>query len=163
MGKKELTTESPLIRFILKKDLGAVKSAIEENPYYIEFIDKDGRNLLFYAILSNSIDIFEYLLRKGVNVKHKDHNGWTILHHAVQNNLLTFCQLIIKNKIDIDAVDKHGNSALWRAVFASKGNGDIIKLLLEKGANPTLTNEYGVSPYSLAEKIANYDIKKFFD
>ena len=138
-------------------------SIIEQNPDFLEFIDKEGRNLLYYALIADSMDIFEYLLKKGVNVKNIDQNGWTILHHAVQNNLLSFCELIIKKKIDIDAVDNHGNSALWRAVFTSKGNGEIIKLLLKNGANPKLANDYGVSPYALAEKIANYDIKIFFN
>lgn len=38
----------------------------------------------------------------------------------------------------------------------------MIELLLSAGANPYLENKYGVSPYSLAHDIANFDVKQFF-
>ena len=38
----------------------------------------------------------------------------------------------------------------------------MINILLNKGADAHLKNNYGVSAYSLAHSIANSDVKKFF-
>lgn len=51
-------------------------------------IDTGKRNLLHWAVLSPYIhdDIVEYLLKKGVNIDHKDENGWTPLFVAACNH-----------------------------------------------------------------------------
>jgi hypothetical protein len=48
------------------------------------------------------------------------------------------------------------------ATFESKGRGDLIRLLLAKGADPDAPNGSGVSPRHLAERIGNYEVKGFF-
>ena len=50
----------------------------------------------------------------------------------------------------VDAQDEHGNTPLVRAVFASQGRGELIKLLLSHSANGRLKNKHGVSPEDLA-------------
>ena len=58
--------------------------------------------------------------------------------------------------------DSYGNTALFRAVFASKGEGEVIKLLRAAGADPYATNSHGASPLSLAQSIANFNIAVHF-
>jgi ankyrin repeat protein len=60
----------------------------------------------------------------------------------------------------VDAQDIHGNTPLSRAVFDSKGRGQVIKLLLSSGANKDLKNKHGISPEDLAKSIGNYDVSK---
>jgi len=55
--------------------------------------------------------------------------------------------------------DQHGNSPLWRAVFAYRGSSSAIIALKAAGADLDLPNTSGVSPRSLAATIANYDVK----
>jgi ankyrin repeat protein len=62
----------------------------------------------------------------------------------------------------VNARDANGNTPLSDAVFRSRGRGDVIKLLRDRGADPTLKNNHGVSPLSLAHTIANYDVRQFF-
>ena len=52
---------------------------------------------------------------------------------------------------------------LVKATFASEGRGEIVKLLLERNADPDLKNIHGISPKDLANTIANYDLKRFFE
>ncbi len=59
--------------------------------------------------------------------------------------------------------DSHGNTPLFRAVFASCGDGAVIRLLLDAGADPNATNLSGVTPLSLAKSISNYNVSQFFD
>ena len=61
-----------------------------------------------------------------------------------------------------DLRDAHGNTALFRAVFASRGEGGVIQLLRKAGADPTARNASGVSPLSLARTIANNPVAVHF-
>ncbi|MEO7702080.1 MAG: ankyrin repeat domain-containing protein [Opitutus sp.] len=61
----------------------------------------------------------------------------------------------------VDPVDVHGNTPLWRAVFNSCGRGELIELLISRGADPTKKNKSGTTPKDLAETIANYEVAKF--
>jgi len=56
----------------------------------------------------------------------------------------------------------HGNTPLCLAVFSSKGDGELIRLLRSKGADPFHRNRAGQTPVALARQIANYDIARFF-
>lgn len=67
--------------------------------------------------------------------------------------------LIAKGAL-VDLKDGHGNTPLSKAVFNSRGRGDLIKLLLDAGADPDSENTYGMSPRGLAEMIANFDVKQ---
>ena len=68
---------------------------------------------------------------------------------------------LLENGALTEVKDSFGNTPLFRAVFNSKGEGDIIKLLLVAGANPD--SEHGVSPRASASTIGNYDVKQFFE
>jgi len=71
-------------------------------------------------------------------------------------------KLLIDAGAAIDPVDDHGNTPLSNAVFESRGDGQVIQMLLAAGADPHRKNSHGVSPASLAHTISNYDVAKFF-
>lgn len=91
-----------------------------------------------------------------------DNGGWTSLHFVSQDNQFEIMRLLLDYAKCIDARNSYGNSPLSNSVFAFRGDGTGIKLLLAAGADPKLENNYGVSPKSLSEKIGNYDSKPFF-
>lgn len=62
----------------------------------------------------------------------------------------------------MNAADEHGNTPLFRAVFASQGRGELIALLLGAGADPDMVNQHGTSARELAERIGNFDVKQYF-
>lgn len=123
--------------------------------------DEDGRSILVYAVLENDILSAKTLISRGANVNLKDNNGWSPLHFAVNEYHLEIAKLLVESGAEINAKDSYGNTVIWRAVFASKGRGEIIDVLLKNGANPDIKNNSGVSARSLAETIGNYDVSKF--
>lgn len=124
--------------------------------------DKLGRTALHYACVDSAASEVERLIAVGANPNARDDNGWSPLHFATQADSAPVAKLLLVAGAQINAADSNGNTPLFNAVFSYRGNGDAIQLLRLFGADPTLSNNYGVSPAGLARGIANYDVAKFF-
>mgnify|MGYP000241026532 CR=1 FL=1 len=129
----------------------------------INIEDKDGRTPLIYGTIENNDELVRILIEKGSNVNKQDSNGLAPLHFAVQKYNIAIANILIENVAQIDIQDSNGNTPLSDAVFYSEGRGEIITLLLSKGANKDLKNNYGVSPFELSKTIANYNVAQFFE
>lgn len=129
----------------------------------INSVDKDGRSLLTNAVLLKNIAAVEFLILNGANIDQRDNNGWTPLHHASNDQNLGMILFLLENGADLNALDNYGNTPLSRATYSSKGKGEVILALLKAGADPMIKNNYGVSAKELANKIANYNVKQFFE
>jgi ankyrin repeat protein len=127
----------------------------------VDATDTDGRTALMHAVLDGQIDAVRFLLSRGASVDARDRNGYTPLHFAAQENELEIARLLLEAGASVDPQDVHGNTPLWRAVFSSRGRGDMIGLLLARGADRHLKNKSGVSPYELSRTIGNYDVARF--
>jgi len=125
-------------------------------------VDELGRAPLHYAAADSKTDEVVRLLATGADANAQDDNGWAPLHFAAQAVSPECTSALLHSGANPSLQDSFGNTALWRAVFASKGNGVVIGLLLEAGADPHVKNSHGVSPISLADTIANYDVAQFF-
>ena len=99
---------------------------------------------LHEAVLDGDIELVKKLIDNGADVNEKDNNLFTPLHYATQE------------------FSKNDNCLEIAKILANfRGNPNMIKLLLEKGADKFNENDYGVSPYSLAETIANYPVFQY--
>ncbi len=147
---------------LYKKDVEEFIDVFYSFGDLLNFADRDGRTLLFYAVLENNLDIVKLLIKEGANLNVKDKLGWSPLHYAINEHNPEMVKLLITNGAKINVKDSFGNTPIWRAVFASKGRGDIIELLLLNGADPAIKNNSGISAIDLAKTIANYDVKQFF-
>jgi ankyrin repeat protein len=94
-------------------------------------------------------------------VNAQNNEGWTALHFAAQDYQAEMARWLLEHGAAVDPQDQHGNTPLWRAVFNSQGRGNMISVLLGKGADADRRNRHGVSPRELASTIANYDVERF--
>ncbi|CAH0394195.1 unnamed protein product [Bemisia tabaci] len=100
----------------------------------IELQDEAGKTALHYAVMkSQNGEIIKLLLESGANVDARDVKGTTPLFKAVLDQRLDTMQ------------DESGETALHNAVMTGQ-NGEIIKLLLESGANVDARDERGRTP-----------------
>ncbi len=127
-----------------------------------EGVDEYGRTPLHYAAADSKSQEVARLLAAGANVNAQDDNGWSPLHFAAQAVSPECAVELLRAGADTSLQDSFGNTALFRAVFSSRGNGSVIQLLRRAGADPLAKNKHGVSPVSLARTIANYDVAQFF-
>jgi uncharacterized protein len=124
--------------------------------------DKFGRTPLHDAAAQGQAERVRQLIAAGALVDAQDHDGWTALHFAAQAQSEIVVQLLLTAGARIDVPDSHGNNALFRAVFSSRGDGTVIEMLLKAGADPYAKNKHDVSAFDLAQRIANYDLARFF-
>ena len=106
---------------------------------------------LLYAARDGRLDAAKILVAAGADSKTTDANGITPLLMAISNNQMPVARFLIEKGSDINVSDWYGRTPLWTAVEvrnmdfdnSSFENGvdrepvlDLIKILLEKGANP---------------------------
>jgi uncharacterized protein len=125
-------------------------------------VDRAGRTPLHYAAGDGDPARVRELLDSGMDAGAADDDGWTPLHFAAQSNATDVAAILLQAGAPVDPRDSHGNTPLWKAVFNSRGVGDVIKLLRAHGADPYVPNAHGNSPLKLARTIANYDVRQFF-
>lgn len=143
------------VQALKDNDKNAIMSIVKD--INLDDVDYSGETLLWKAVQRKAIDIVNIFLDAGANVNIPDNDGWTPLHIAVQNQDRNIVEILLRYNPEINAQNKYGNNPLWVAVFYAKGQRDIIKLLLEAGADPYLENHAGINALRLAQTIANYD------
>jgi ankyrin repeat protein len=158
MGKRSELNAVGLAVF--NGDLVAVQRAIAQGDD-VNTRDRDGRSPLFQSVVDGNLAIAVELIKNGANVNALDKYLESPLHFAARENQVELASLLLKHGARVDVQDSQGNTPLFRAVFSSRGRGEMIRLLLAHSADKTLKNKHGVSPEELAGTIANFDVARF--
>ena len=121
---------------------------------------------LHKAVLDGDIELVKKLIESGFDVNEKDNNLFAPLHYATQEfstkrECLEIIKILLYAGANIETRDENGNTPLSNAVYWFRGDPCLINLLLENGADKFNENDYGVSPYALAETIANYPVLQY--
>lgn len=116
-----------------------------------------GENLLMLFVANNlNLDIVEYLIELGVDVHYKDGNGTNALGYAARANPnVEIIQLVIDQNVDINNQDTWGISPLMHAAKTNP-NPLAVKALLDAGADPSLTNDRGLTAYDLSKANSHF-------
>ena len=112
------------------------------------------------AIRHGNVNLLRHLLQKGKDPNAQDSAGRTSLHIAATvlgDGLKILLGNISKEKLNIDARDKNEDSPLHLAVMINRI--DAVQILLHHGANLSLKNYVGDSPYDIAERQGRPKIK----
>ena len=150
----------PVHLVVMTHNLSDLAQALSQGES-VDELDHEGRTPLFYAVRDGDLALVSDLIQHGANPDARDKSLWSPLHFAAQGYWSEVAELLLKHGANVDARDNNGNTPLWRAVFASRGRGDVIKVLLSAGADRKLKNNHNVSPLDLANTIATHDMKPF--
>lgn len=85
-------------------------------------------------------------LEDGFNIDTKDESGNTVLMVAVQNAHHSMVDFLLKRGASVNSVNASGNTALHFA-FAYDKTGQLGEFLIESGADDTIENYFGLTPY----------------
>lgn len=124
-------------------------------------LDRAGRSDLHYAASEGRVADLTVRLDAGEDPSLADKQGWAPLHFAAQSQHAEIARVLIRSGASVEATDVYGKTPLAVALFNVRdGDGEIIQVLLEAGADPDRKNRSGTSPRDLAERVANYDLKR---
>ncbi len=125
-------------RFARMGDLDSLRSAVAGGANINER-DEFGSTALKCAIAEKRVDAVMLLLEMGAYVSDQGKDGSTALHYAIEHKLPCVLEALLKKCPEaVSIADKHGNQPLWTAVFNARGDDEMVKMLLEYGADPSI-------------------------
>jgi ankyrin repeat protein len=108
-----------------------------------------------YAGAHGRTEILKMTLAAGADLKSVNRYGGTALIPACHYGHVDAVKVLLATRIDIDHVNRLGWTALLEAVILGDGgpvHTEIVRLLLEAGANPAIADREGVTPLEHAKR-----------
>jgi uncharacterized protein len=115
-----------------------------------------GETPLMIAAIRGHLDAARQLIQRGADVNMP---GWTPLHYAASRpdpDSAAMVRLLLEHHAYIDAESPNRSTPLMLA--AMYGHRDLVKLLLDEGADPSLRNEQGLTAVDFARRADRDDL-----
>lgn len=94
--------------------------------------------------------------------KTKDHLRWTPLHYAAKKGFVQAAGRLLDDGISTEARTMEDRTALH--IAAAEGQLGVVKLLLQRNANPSASDKQSLTPVALATDKNHFDVAlAFFD
>jgi len=112
----------------------------------VDISNKFGETPLMIASIDGNFPVVKALVQG--NKAKLDHIGWTPLHYASSRGHLEIAQYLLANGAIVDSLSPGNTTPLMMAV--QSGNEQLVKLLLDKGADIQLRNGNGLTAIDIA-------------
>lgn len=110
----------------------------------VNYADKKKRTALILAASNGHIAVVEFLYGKGADINAIDGDGMTALMHTAKRSHNKTAAYLLNNGAKVNVQNrKKGMTALMLA--SGWGNVELVKMLLDKGANPAIQSKFGVT------------------
>lgn len=112
--------------------------------------------LISLAAGSGSPELFQYLLNHGARPEVLDQEGWTCLHFNAINRNLELCKILLgRSTVDVNARNSDGDTPLYLLFRFPNASPELVKLLLDHGANVNEQNQESQGPLFAASLVGN--------
>lgn len=136
-------------RLIKNNDYEQMQMLIEKNIFDVNAYDWEQNTALMVAADSRKLDFVKLLVEQGANVQAMNDCQYTALHFAaLQGDESIVDALFETSRPDINAKNNNRETPLMLAI--EEGHAEVVKNLLERGANPNLKNVFGKTAFDLA-------------
>lgn len=135
-------------------DVHTVKALLDAGAD-VDIQDEMQNNCFLYAGAEGYIDILRLANDAGADPTITNRYGGTALIPASERGHVEMVEVILnETKVDVNHVNRLGWTALMEAVVLSDGgiqHQEIIKILLRHGADQSIADNDGITPYQHAE------------
>ncbi|KAI4563302.1 hypothetical protein MJG53_011317 [Ovis ammon polii x Ovis aries] len=124
--------------------------------YHEEIIREEDKDIFDYCRENNIGHITKVIKTKNMDVNMKDEEGRTLLHWACDRGHKELVTVLLQYRADINCQDNEGQTALhyvtWSPYLSISPSAaaceflDIVELLLQSGADPTIRDQDGCLP-----------------
>ncbi|OWF65742.1 hypothetical protein B6A14_08215 [Polynucleobacter hirudinilacicola] len=136
-----------LILAIRDKSTNVIDALLNDKRIDVDLSNKSGETPLMMASIEGNLPLVKTLV-----LGHKaqlDHIGWTPLHYACAKGHLEVAQFLVANGAIVDSLSVGNTTPLMMAV--QSGNEQLVKFLLDKGADLQLKNANGLTAIDIAD------------
>ncbi|NMM49187.1 ankyrin repeat domain-containing protein [Marinigracilibium pacificum] len=147
---------------VSKNNIEIVENLLLEG-FDVNTKDEFGETGVHISVSKNNFDILKILIDHQANIDILNEEGYSPAQIAVIDGSYESLKTLLENGADIKTIDPNGNTLLANAVMHYRGDDRIIKLLLEKGIDPKIENNHGISLFNLLNMPKNKDIKHLFE
>jgi len=125
--------------------------------------DWDGATLLLKAVRTNSLPLAMYMISKGADPMLTDNSGRGVLHWAATEGDPEMMEYLMGMTPDLqtDTADEGGDLPLHLAAY--HGHLPLVRLLVQAGADPALTNSSGFTASELAEGRRQWHVASYLN
>ncbi len=126
------------------------KDNLQDSPY-------------LYAGAEGKLEILKMTIAAGADLKSTNRYGGTALTPAAHHGHVDVVRYLVTTKIDLDQINNLGWTALLEAVILGDGgvsHQEIVKLLLDAGADRSITDRDGKTSLDHARKSNHTEIIK---
>jgi ankyrin repeat protein len=102
----------------------------------------EGHQPIHAAIAGGSQEAIGLLLQRGVDLQVRE-DIMPLMHWAVLSNRPTSVQALLDAGCPVNSTDDYDNGNTTMHLAASEDQPEVVRILLENGADPTLVNRHG--------------------
>jgi ankyrin repeat protein len=123
----------------------------------LEAADRRGNTALALAVSCSKVETAEVLIARGADLTVRDRDGVTVMMKACRAGITGLLPSLLEPEgVLLDDVDRHGRTGLWYG--ARWGRVDVVRMLLERGADPLRADVQGKTPLMKAVINGCYEV-----
>ncbi|XP_048242766.1 uncharacterized protein LOC124128465 isoform X2 [Haliotis rufescens] len=141
-------------------NLEEVKRLLTTLGVNVNYRGEGSRTPVMAAVVRGHRDVVKLLVNKGADVSLVDKDGNNILHYAcMEGDVETVKCVLSRNMVDINSRGQRSRTPVMLA--AGWGNGELVELLVNEGADVSLVDDEGYNILHLACMIGHLETPEF--